>query len=434
MTPNGRDDPVSEGAATLIGQLGDRLGILARSMHQLLIIEIPELREDAQLLQLLNDSIEANVETVFTAIRHDIAIDNVKPPTAALEHARRLAQRGDSVNILVRAYRLAHKAVLDEVREEIRASQLDSQLGLDIFGKIAEITFGYVDWISQKVVATYQSERDQWMENRNSVRALRVREVLDNREIDVDAMTAQIRYPLSHIHLAAVLWDGGSTADDALVLMERFVCQLGESIGASTTPLFIPVDRMTGFAWIPLLADAARHAVAKVRTFAAAQSDDAPRIAVGDPLPHIDGFRRSHQQAEDAHSVAIALGANAPRATASADPGLSMAALLGGNIKAAAAWVDHALGPLASPTANDARLRDTLRVFLRTGSSFKSAADELHVHPNTIKYRVHRAAERRGKPLTQDRLDIEVALTLCHWYGSAVLKGSDSVEPQCRVN
>ncbi len=425
MAPNSRDETVTEGAAAVIGRLGNELGVLASSIQKLLITEIPELGEDAQLLQLLQDSIEANVDTVFSAIRHGIPIGDVEAPTAALEHARRLAQRGGSVNILVRSYRLAHKAVLDQAREQIRASDLDSQLGLDAFGRIAEVTFAYVDWISQKVVATYQSEHDQWTEHRNSVRALRVREVLDSAEVDSDAMTVQIRYPLSHVHLAVVLWDAVSTSDDSVVLMERFTRQLGESIGASTVPLFIPVDRMTGFAWIPLMAGAAGHAVENVRTFAYAESA-APHVAVGEPLGHVDGFRRSHQQAKDAHTVAITLGASAPRVIASADPGLSMAALVGGNIRTAAMWVGQVLGPLASHTESDARLRQTLRVFLRAGSSFKTAADELHLHPNTVKYRVRRAGERRGRPLAHDRLDIEVALTLCHWYGPAVLGDAES--------
>lgn len=423
MAPTGREASVQEGAATIIGRLDDGLGMLAGSIQHLLITEIPELREDTQLLHLLRDSIEANVDTVFSAIRHDIAIDRVQPPTAALEHARRLAQRGASVDILVRAYRLAHKAVLDQARTQIRASDLDSRLGLDVFAQIADVTFTYVDWITQKVVGTYQNEHDQWTENRGRVRALRVREVLDGINVTADEMTAQIRYPLSHIHLAAVLWDAGDSTEDGLVLMDRFVRQLGESIPSSGAPLFIPVDRMTGFAWIPLTADAAPGAIVKVRAFASRHCDG-PRIAVGQALPHVDGFRRSHRQAHEAHTVAITLGANAPRVTAADDPGLSMAALVGGNIEGAKTWIGQVLGPLAAHTESDARLRETLRVFLCAGSSFKTAADQLHLHPNTVKYRVKRAAERRGKPLTQGRLDIEVALTLCHWYGPAVLSGS----------
>jgi hypothetical protein len=34
---------------------------------------------------------------------------------------------------------------------------------------------------------------------------------------------------------------------------------------------------------------------------------------------------------------------------------------------------------------------------------------------------VHRAIERRGRPINEDRLDVEIALLLCRWYGNAVL-------------
>jgi DNA-binding PucR family transcriptional regulator len=61
-------------------------------------------------------------------------------------------------------------------------------------------------------------------------------------------------------------------------------------------------------------------------------------------------------------------------------------------------------------------------VFLRAGQSFTAAAGELHLHFNSVKYRVARAIERRGRPITADVLDVEVALLLCHWYGAAILR------------
>jgi DNA-binding PucR family transcriptional regulator len=188
--------------------------------------------------------------------------------------------------------------------------------------------------------------------------------------------------------------------------------------------LHISVDRLTGWAWIPVPADAAPGAVDCIRMAAEAQAD-APRVAVGNPLPGVEGFRRSHEQAQEAHAVAIASGSNAHRVTAACDPGLSIAALLGGNLDAARLRVAEVLGPLASRTENDERLRETLRIFLRTGSSFKAAAEELHMHSNSVKYRVQRAIERRGRPISDTRLDVEVALLLCHWYGSAVLAVPD---------
>jgi DNA-binding PucR family transcriptional regulator len=115
------------------------------------------------------------------------------------------------------------------------------------------------------------------------------------------------------------------------------------------------------------------------------------------------------------------MGVSAPKVTAASDSGLSVAALLGDNADAAASWIGEVLGPLAAATESDERLRETLRVFLGAGSSFKAAAEELHLHVNSVKYRVRRAIERRGRPIADDRLDVEVALLLCHWFGGAVL-------------
>ncbi len=122
-----------------------------------------------------------------------------------------------------------------------------------------------------------------------------------------------------------------------------------------------------------------------------------------------------------ARAVAVVSGSVERRITAASDPGLPVATLLGDNVGAVGAWVAEILGPLASDTENDERLRETLRVFLRTGSSFKAAADEMHLHSNSIKYRVNRAISRRGTPIVDDRIEVEVALLLCHWFGQAVL-------------
>ena len=55
------------------------------------------------------------------------------------------------------------------------------------------------------------------------------------------------------------------------------------------------------------------------------------------------------------------------------------------------------------------------------GSSFKAAAEAMNLHANSVKYRIRQAIDRRGRPIADDRLDVEVALVLCHWYAAAVL-------------
>src|SRR6185437_12219036 len=121
--------------------------------QQLLITEITELAGDAQLVQLLRDTVASNVDTFFSAIRNGIPVEHIEPPTAALEYSRRLAQREVSANALVRAYRLGHRGALDFVLNEIRAAELDPQLSLDVYEQMEAVSFAYIDFISQRVVA-----------------------------------------------------------------------------------------------------------------------------------------------------------------------------------------------------------------------------------------------------------------------------------------
>jgi DNA-binding PucR family transcriptional regulator len=252
---------------------------------------------------------------------------------------------------------------------------------------------------------------------------MRIREVLSGNDSDQDTISAAIRYPMRRHHLALVLWwpsdTGQDTAqDDALAKLEQFLRALAEFVETQGSPLFVAADQRSGWGWLPLSSATAPGAGTRIRQFAETRPD-APAIALGTPLPGVDGFRRSHRQAVRAHGVAVT--ANLGGVIAADSPGLVAAALIGENQKDAREFVQAALGPLAEPTAGDARLRETLRVFLRHGGSYTAAADELVVHFNTVKYRVGRALERRGRPLGDDRLDVELALLLCHWYASAVL-------------
>ena len=99
-----------------------------------------------------------------------------------------------------------------------------------------------------------------------------------------------------------------------------------------------------------------------------------------------------------------------------------MVARLGGDVADTREWVAAVLGDLAGDNENDARLRETLRMYLACGSSYKVAAEELNMHFNSVKYRVGRAVARRGREIGSDRLEVELALLACHWYGPAVLQ------------
>jgi DNA-binding PucR family transcriptional regulator len=412
--------------AEIATQLNDRLAAVSGLIRGSLEEEIPELRGDARIVELLGASVEGNVDTVLHALRHDIAVQRVVAPTAALEYARRLAQHGVPVNALVRAYRLGQRRMNELVFREVRETNMEPATRVAVLEAITATLYEYIDWISQQVVAVYEDERERWLENQNSVRALRVREVVAGKtKVDVDATSESIRYPLRWHHLALVMWysDEGACGDE-LARLQRFLRELGQATDVGSNPLFAAADQTTGWGWLPYRA-APPNAVESVREFAGKRADS-PSVAIGPVASGVDGFRRSHREAQAARGVAVAGGANGPTVVAASDPGLAAAALLGGDIGAARVWVTDVLGELSTDTESDARLRETLRVFLRCGSSYKQAAEELDLHFNTVKYRIGRAVDRRGSPIEQDRLDVELALLACQWYGTTVLRSNEA--------
>jgi DNA-binding PucR family transcriptional regulator len=97
-------------------------------------------------------------------------------------------------------------------------------------------------------------------------------------------------------------------------------------------------------------------------------------------------------------------------------------ALMCADRDALAGWVQDTLGELAAQDESMSRLRETLSTFLATGGSFTSSAQLLHLHKNTVQYRVRKAEEALGRPLQERRRDVELALHACQWLGAAVLR------------
>ena len=86
------------------------------------------------------------------------------------------------------------------------------------------------------------------------------------------------------------------------------------------------------------------------------------------------------------------------------------------------AWVLATLAGLAADDEHHARLRETLLVFLETGGSYKATGEQLVLHKNTVQYRIRKAEESLGRPVGENRHDVELALRASHWLGSSVLQ------------
>jgi GGDEF-like domain/PucR C-terminal helix-turn-helix domain len=420
VVTSGTDIDVDRCVRQIAAGLQERLAELTAIIQRFLREELPELGPDTQSVELLGAGVGGNIDTVLHAMRYGIDVQRVEAPTAAMEHARRLAQHGVPVHGLVRGYRVGQRRMNELVFAEVQATDMEPMVRVAVLEKMSTIMFAYIDWMSQQVVEVYEAERERWLENQNSLRALRVREILAAKTpVDVDAASTTIRYPLRWHHLAVVAWfpDAGSDGNE-LPRLQRFLRDIGEAAGVATSPMFVAANAVSGWGWLPFRA-AAPEAVDKVRQFAATHADS-PSVGIGSMAAGVGGFRRSHRRALAARAVGAAHEPNKSTVVAADDPGVFVAAMLGGDIPQAREWVAEVLGDLAVDNENDAWLRETLLVLMSSDGSYKLAAERLNLHSNTVKYRVGRAVARRGREIGADRLDVELALLLCHWYGSAV--------------
>jgi DNA-binding PucR family transcriptional regulator len=384
--------------------------------------QIQELDGDAGILELLGASIQGNIASILHMLAHDVPAQRVEPPQAAVEYARRLAQRGVPLNALVRAYRVGHDRLLTWALDEVGRGQGDPDVVLLATRRLVADTFAYVDRISQQVAEVYEEERERWLANRSTVRAARLRELLAEPDrtgveavaVDVDAAEVTLGYALRRRHLGLVVWT--AVRDDGLAVVERYVLALAERLAHRSRPLIHSFDGSTAWVWLPLGPDTSAVADT-VRDVAA--NGHAVQVACGETASGVEGFRATHRQALQARAVALVAGPAAEDVTAFADVGA--VALLCADLPAARIWVGDVLGPLAVDDEQHARLRETLRVFLAGGSSYTWAAEQLTLHKNSVRYRVARAEQVRGRPIRSDRFDVELALRACRWLGRGVL-------------
>lgn len=411
---------IEQRVSAVAAAVGTRLNDVTQDIVGYLTGEIAPLRDDERVMALLSASVAENVTTLLHSYEHGIDPGSVEAPAAAIAYAQRLAQRGVPMVALVRAYRIGQARFLQWCFEELGNEPADPHVVAEATRRMTELSFTYIDRMSERVIAFYEEEHDRWLNNRATVRVARVRALLADEPFDVDATEAALGYRLGRAHLGLVVWirEPGAGQDELLVL-ERATAALARRLATNGKPLFVPSDESSAWVWLPL---GSGQSVTPELLKAAVEEGEVC-VAFGEPGDGVEGFRRSHRQALRAQTVALAAGLAGPRITVFAD--VRPIALMASDVDATRAWVLDTLGPLAIDDDQHARLRKTVRVFLSTGGSYTSTAERLTMHKNTVHYRMKRAEEVRGRPIQPDRLDVELALLACDSLGPAVLIAPD---------
>ena len=243
---------VVELLAGVAAAVSRRAAAVSEDVYEVILREIPELRDDKPVLALLASSVHSNVGTCLQVMQHQIDLSAVQAPAAALEYARRRAQRGTPLTALLRAYRLGHACFSDWVLKELAQQADDVQMITAATLSMSKIVAGYVDQTSEEIVAAYTRERENWLRNRSAARAARIRDLLSGERINVSATEATLGYRLRQYHVGVVCWAGDAVATvDNITRLEHAISHVAGK-AACSDPVFLPRDVSSAWAWLPL--------------------------------------------------------------------------------------------------------------------------------------------------------------------------------------
>ncbi|MFC0861151.1 PucR family transcriptional regulator [Sphaerimonospora cavernae] len=168
-------------------------------------------------------------------------------------------------------------------------------------------------------------------------------------------------------------------------------------------------------ALVPLAEGTAGQLAARLRErtelLAAQLPDIVAAVGVSSALTGAQAIRGGLEEAGHARRMAEARGGG----VATSDEIYTHALLLAtvpGDIRRS--FAERLLGPLADyDRRHGAEMVRTLEVFLECAGSWNGCAERLHVHVNTVRYRVRRIEELTGKDLSSmaDRIDLFLALS-----------------------
>jgi len=406
--------------AVVAREIESELGVRTPEMVGNLIEMIPALRtdNDDDIRELLVASVSSNLATGLHILEHNIPVDQVEVPAAAAYYARRLAQRDVPVEALLRAYRLGQSLFLQWWLHVMERHQVRHSILIAASKHTAYVTASYIDRICENLTAIYSEERALWAQRASASRAAQVRTVLLDEELDRATAEAITGYRMDGVHVGLVAW---STSVDSGNEVESAVHVITEATGLR--PLAVLADDRTMWAWLSGLSSVTVEVAAL--SVALARRGSEIRLALGSPSRGLVGFRASHHEALCAQRVANARGDDCAQITVFSEVVLS--AFLARDLRAARHWVAAVLGSLAIDDDAMAELRRTVLLFLRTGSCLTEAAGCLNLHKNTVRYRLRKAEDARGAPVSERRLDLELALMACLHLGPAVLIQDRSV-------
>jgi hypothetical protein len=408
--PAGLPEPVVTELRRTTAELLEDVSSYADDMLAYILERIPEASADDDLRGLTLGSCSSNLEAALSMVRHGIEVSAASAPVTALEHARAMAARGYSVDVMLRFYRMGHAYFSEQILAGISGLVADPAVALAVVADLQRYAFAYVDRISSEVAAEYVAELDRLQNRVRAARTDAVRGLIAGDQLDLGRAERTLSHRLTGWQTAFVCWTDRDDAD-----LARVGAAVGTHLG-SAHPLLVPDGAQALWGWV----STARAPAVTPEDLAplAGQVPPTVRISLGTPAQGAGGFRDSHLQAQRGRRIIELSGRGAP-VTPYGE--LALVDAMSGDLDLARGFVAAELGALAAQGRREDEERRALLAVLDAQGGLAAAAEELGVHRNTVLQRLRRGEERRGRPATDRVAELHAALRLVQVLGPVVL-------------
>ncbi len=397
-------------------ELTERATEIAAAVNDYTSERLPDLLVNEQALEVNRASTEASIRD-FADVLAAGADPALTPqlPSPTLAYALDGAQHGIPLTTLMRSYRLAHAATAGHFTAilETHASNAEE------FSVAAELgsawMFAYVDAALCQVEEVYSAERDRWLRSAAASQAETIATILAGEPIDIDVATRRLRHDIRRVHVAAIAWlESHEEGRNTQAVLEAAIRDIASSIG-NQKPLVHPLGILSAAAWISSHSEVPSKVLDELRF----RTANAPgvRIAIGEPARGITGFRESHLEAIEAQRIARLAGR--PVGSVTRYDSVALRAIATKDVDQTRVFVRRELGRLGAMDDTTRRLAATLRAYLDENCSRGRTAKRLHLHENTVAYRIRQAEELLGRSLDRHTLELRVALTLAELVAEA---------------
>jgi DNA-binding PucR family transcriptional regulator len=355
----------------------------------------------------MRESTLAYEQQFLDALRNRADPHVAEPPLMAIEFVRILAQRGVSLSITSKIYRVGQISFWEHWSTRLR-EVIDDKGDLAV---AAEESSWYQVALAGAVIGRtldrFSEERDRWVRSSEAVRAEVIAELLDDPiHADANDASRKLGYELDRWHTGFVLALPGTGAGSSTVTLEHIAGEVADHLGGGT-PVLHHLTTRTLAGWVASWDEPTNTDFRGARFGTIAES---PYVAIGAAGHGPNGFRRSHQQALAALRVTRLMRSRPSGVVAYED--VAMICLASADLEAAREFVARELRSLAAGDDQTRRVAATLQVFLEEGTQRRRTAARLGIHANTVALRLRSAEELLGRPATTRIPETLLALTL----------------------